>query len=213
MDLTEAMTTNGTNRFYTNDPVPDSVLLDAITAARFGPQGGNRQPVRFIIVKDEEKKAKMAEWYRVPWKAYMEGARSGQIDIGGSWKVVENADYFADHLQEVPAIVVVCARLEDLHPTDDQLGRLSIVGGCSVYPTVQNFLLKCREHGVATSLTTLLCIYEPQVRELLEIPDEYITACHIAVGYPARGFPTKLNRMPVSEMAFVDSFGAAFPGA
>lgn len=213
MELTEAMQTMGTNRFYKTDPVPDSVLLDAMTVARFGPQGGNRQPVRFIVVKDAEKKAKLAEWYRVPWKAYMEGARSGDIEIGGAWKVVENADHFADHLQDVPAIVVVCARLEDLHPTDHELGRLSIVGGCSVYPTVQNFMLKCREHGVATSLTTLLCMYEPQVRELLGIPDEYITACHVAVGYPERGFPTKLSRMPVSEMAFVDSFGVVFPGA
>jgi nitroreductase len=184
-----------------------------MTLARFGPQGGNRQPVRFVVVKDAEKKKKLAEWYNVPWKAYMEGARSGQIEIGGEWKVVENADYFADHLHEVPAIVVVCARLEDLHPTDHELGRLSVVGGCSIYPTVQNFLLKCREQGVATSLTTLLCMYEEQVKELLGIPEDFITAAHIAVGWPEKGFPKKLSRMPVAEMAFVDTFGETFPGA
>lgn len=213
MDLNELMSTNGTMRFYKKDPVPDEMILDAITYARFAPQGGNRQPVRFIVVKDPAKKAKLAEWYNVPWKAYMEGARSGQIEIGGAWKVVENADHFADHLHEVPAIVVVAARLEDLHPTDNELGRLSVVGGCSIYPTVQNFLLKCREKGLGTSLTTLLCMYEAQVKELLEIPEDFITAAHIAVGWPEKGFPKKLSRMPVAEMAFVDTFGKSFPGA
>jgi nitroreductase len=103
--------------------------------------------------------------------------------------------------------------MEDLHPTDHELGRLSVVGGCSIYPTVQNFLLKCREQGIATSLTTLLCIFEPQVKELLGIPDGFITAAHIAVGYSEKPFPKKLSRMPVGEMAFKDSFGSTFPGA
>lgn len=213
MELNEIMSTNGTMRFYKTDPVPDEMILDAISYARFAPQGGNRQPVRFIVVKDPAKKAKLAEWYNVPWKGYMEGARSGQIEIGGAWKVVENADHFADHLHEVPAIVVVCARLEDLHPTDHELGRLSVVGGCSIYPSVQNFLLKCREKGLGTSLTTLLCMYEAQVKELLDIPEDFITAAHIAVGWPEKGFPKKLSRMPVGEMAFVDTFGKSFPGA
>jgi len=213
MDLNEIMSTNNTCRFYKTDAVPDELLLEAMTFARFGPQGGNRQPPRFVVVKDPAKKKQLAEWYNVPWKAYMASASEGETRIGGAWKVVENADHFADHLHEVPAIVVVCARMEDLHPTDHELGRLSVVGGCSIYPTVQNFLLKCREKGLGTSLTTLLCIFEPQVKELLGIPEEYITSAHIAVGWPERPFPKKLNRMPVGEMAFVDTFGKVFPGA
>jgi len=213
MNLDEIMSTNGTNRFYKKHDVPDAKLLEAMSIARFAPQGGNRQPVRFIVVKDAEKKKKLAEWYNQPWKAYLQGAKEGTIAIGGDMTVLNNADHFADHLHEVPAIVVVCASMEDLHPTDHELGRLSVVGGCSIYPTVQNFLLKCREQGIATSLTTLLCIFEPQVKELLGIPEGYITAAHIAVGYSEKPFPKKLSRMPVGEMAFKDSFGSTFPGA
>ena len=144
MNLDEIMSTNGTNRFYKKDDVPDAKLLEAMSIARFAPQGGNRQPVRFIVVKDPAKKKKLAEWYNQPWKAYLQGAKEGTIAIGGDMTVLNNADHFADHLHEVPAIVVVCASMEDLHPTDHELGRLSFVGGCSIYPTVQNFLLKCR---------------------------------------------------------------------
>jgi nitroreductase len=221
MELTEAMRTMHTNRFYSSEPVPDEVFYDAIENARFGPQGGNRQPVRFVIVRDEEKKRKLGEWYIQPWKAYfnaaMEGMRSLEAESGdekATWigyndaeKALRNADQFAEKYGEHPAIVVVCAALEDTHPTDTDLGRLSIVGGASVYPTAQNFCLALRNQGVATSFTTLLCMFEPQVKELLEIPDDFATACHIVAGYPTKGFPTKLTRRPVEELAFVDTFG------
>ncbi len=213
MDLNEIMETNGTCRFFTDQPVPDELIAQAMSAARFAPQGGNRQPVRFIVVKDAAKKAQLAEWYRVPWKAYMQGVVDAEINVGAEFKIVENADYFADHLQDIPALVVICASVADLHPTDTELGRLSVVGGCSIYPTAQNFLLKARELGLGTALTTLLCIFEPQVKEMLEIPDGIITAAHIAVGWPAKPFPKKLNRRPLNEIAFQDTYGNVFPGA
>ena len=103
---------------------------------------------------------------------------------------------------------MACAELAGLHPTDTELGRLSIVGGGSVYPTVQNFILALRDQGVGTAFTTLLCMSEPSVRELLAIPDGFVTACHIAVGYPERPFPTRLTRSPVEEIVFAESFGA-----
>jgi len=39
------------------------------------------------------------------------------------------------------------------------------------------------------------------VKELLGIPENLATACHLAAGYPARGFPTRLRRLPVEELA------------
>ena len=222
MELLEAMRTLHTNRWYAPDPVSDDVFYKAIEAARFGPQGGNRQPVRFVIVRDGEKKRLLGELYLKPWKEYFTAAMDGMralasdsgdekatwIGLGNAEKALRAADQFAERFGEHPAIVVVCAALADTHPTDTDLGRLSIVGGASVYPTVQNFCLALRDQGVATSFTTLLCMFEPQVKELLSIPDDFATACHIVVGYPDRGFPKKLARRPVEEIAFLDTFGA-----
>ena len=221
MELTHAMRTQHANRYYKPDPVPDEMFYDALEVARFGPQGGNRQPVRFIIVTDPEKKRQLGEWYVVPWKEYfnaaIEGIKAIAADSGdekATWighsnpeKGLRDADHFAEHFGEHPAIVVVCAALADTHPTDTDLGRLSIVGGASVYPTAQNFCLALRNLGVATTFTTLLVMYEPQVKELLDIPEEFSTACHIVAGYPEKGFPKKLTRRPVEELAFVNTFG------
>ena len=122
--------------------------------------------------------------------------------------MLARADHFAEHLDDIPVHVVVCAELDGLHPTDVDTGRLSIVGGGSVYPVVQNFLLGCRNEGLGAALTTLLCYFEKEVKELLGIPDGVITAAMIPVGWPAEGFPKKLLRRPVSEIAFSESYQA-----
>lgn len=225
MELTEAMRTQHACRYYAPDPVSDEVFYNAIEVARFGPQGGNRQPVRFVIVRDPDKKRQLAEWYIQPWTAYYDAMKAGVEAIEAkdeehtekaTWighakieKAMEDANHFAHHFAEHPAIVVVCADLAATHPTDTELDRLSIVGGASVYPTTQNFCLALRNQGVATTFTTLLVAFEPQVKELLDIPADYATAAHIVAGYPAKPFPKKLTRLPVEELAFVDSFGQA----
>lgn len=219
MDLIEAMRSQPANRFYKPDPVPNEVFHRAMDNARFGPQGGNRQPVRFLIVTDPAKKAQLAEWYMQPWSVYYEQASSAEAEAieadSGDEKAttavmskasIIAANNFAENFASHPAVIIACAELAETHPTDTDLGRLSIVGGASVYPIVQNLCLALRAEGVATTLTTLLCMFEPQVRELCGIPDEYATAAHIVAGYPAKPFPTKLTRRPVEEIAFMDSF-------
>ncbi len=210
MELGDAIRTAVTSRYFSDEPVTDEQLRTAFDYARFAPQGGNRQPVRFIVVRDQDARNQLAEWYRVPWKAYLEGARGGEIGVGAekAERALNNADHFADHLQDVPVMVVACAHLDGVHPTDTELDRLSVVGGGSIYPAVQNFLLGCRESGIGAALTTLLCIFEPQVKELLNIPDDVITAAHIAVGHRTKDFPTKLDRIGLDQVAYGDTWGA-----
>lgn len=197
-------------RQFRDEPVSDEVLATVLDAGRWAPQGGNRQPVRFIAVRDPALKAKLGEWYLAPWKAYMANVK-GRPTVSPTKRhkrsSLAEADHFAEHFGEIPVIVVVCAELAGLHPTDHELGRLSIVGGGSVYPAVQNVLLKCREVGLGAALTTLLCHAEPQVKELLAIPDGIATAAHLAMGWPALPFPKSLSRRPLHEIAFADRYG------
>lgn len=208
MELSEAMRSTGTCRYFSDKYVEDDVLYQALDHARFGPQGGNRQPVRWVIVRDDVVKQRLAELYLPYWEAYYAAVIEGSKAVGAVPATVESANYFAHHLGEVPVLVVVCAEVEGLHPTDNELDRLSVVGGASIYPTVQNLTLALREQGIASALTTLLCAEEPAVKELLHIPDGFLTAAHVAVGYPRDGFPRKLTRTPVEEIAFLDRFDA-----
>ncbi|SNR80767.1 nitroreductase family protein [Blastococcus mobilis] len=208
MDLLEAMRTTGTCRRYDTRDVPDAVLYRAFEAARFGPQGGNRQAVRWVVVRDPELRERLQELYLRHWDPYHRSITEGQVRVGGSTGMLTAADQFARTLAAVPALVVVCARIEDLQVTDVDTGRVSVVGGASIYPLVQNLCLALRDQGVATAVTTLLCREEAAVRALLGIADDHLTAATLAIGYPARGFPTKLRRLPVEEVAYADRFGS-----
>ena len=213
MDAREAMRTIGSCRRYKPDDVPDEVVYSAVEAARFAPQGGNRQPTRLVVVRDRATKERLRDLYLVPWRKYYEAASTGTASTGSlgeydsAQKAADAANRFAENLAEVPLLIVVCARIDQLHVTDKDLDHVPVVGGASIYPFVQNLCIALRVEGVATTLTTLLCEYEAKVKELLAIPDEYLTACHLAAGYPERPFPTKLRRMPVEETTFLDRFG------
>ena len=84
--------------------------------------------------------------------------------------------------------------------TDSALERPSIVGGGSVYPAVQNFLLACRNEGLGCVLTTLLRYEEDAVKRLLNLPEDWHTCAHIPVGYPVLGGHGKIRRRPVEKM-------------
>jgi len=206
------MRTNGTCRYYKSDEVPDELLAQVLDAARWAPSGGNRQPLRFIAVRDPEKKCQLKALYLPIWNNYVKGIDAGENRVQALPKLIEDADYFANHMDEIPIMLVVCARLDDVHPTDTALGRLSIVGGASIYPAVQNVLLAAREHGLGTALTTLLCAVEPEVKVLLGIPGDVSTAAMVTIGWPANPFPKKLTRRPLSEFAFTDHYGEGVLG-
>jgi nitroreductase len=106
--------------------------------------------------------------------------------------------------------VVVCVHLPDLAITDAKLGRPSIVGGASIYPAVQNLLLACRAYGLGSTLTTIPCLDEAKVVELLKIPPDYATAAYLPIGYPQRKGFGPLSRKPVTEVAFLDEWGRSF---
>jgi len=52
MDFYEVVRTRRSIRSYRPDPIPEDALNRVLEAARIAPSGSNRQPWRFIVVKD-----------------------------------------------------------------------------------------------------------------------------------------------------------------
>jgi nitroreductase len=209
MELQDVVRCSGTTRYFKPDPIADPVLRTLFEAARWAPQGGNRQPVRWIVVRDERAKRQLRDWYLEPWKAYMAGVEAGRIRVEGekARKSVADADHMAEHLHEAPVLLVVCAVMADITTPDAGLDRPGIVGGASVYPAVQNLLLTAREMELGAAMTTLLCAYEAQIAELLGLPEGVAVAGVVALGWPARPLLRKLSRRPVDEVVYADRYG------
>jgi nitroreductase len=217
-DLYEVMRCAPSTRNFTAEPVAREVLERVLDSARYAPSGGNRQGWRVIVITDRGIRRRLRELYEEPWDAYMvkTGARAA-LDAGeasglppGRLRMLQGADDYARRFDEVPVHLLPCVDANALAITDEALDRPSIVGGASIYPFVQNILLGLRHEGLGAAFTTLLVPAEPQIRELLAIPDEMLIAGHISVGHRADPWPERLSRKPVSEFAYGDRYGESW---
>ncbi len=212
-DVYEAMRTLRAVRRLKPDPVPDAVLRRVLEAATYAPTGGNAQPWRVLVVRDAEKKRRLGTWYAESWQAYASHHRRLLADapeslVARSERMLAAGDHLAAHFGATPVVAVFCFNPTHMAITDAALERPSVVGGASIYPAVENLLLACRAEGLGCVLTTLLCGHEPQVRELLGIPDPWYTAAAVPIGYPLRRGHGSLSRRPLEKMAFADAWGA-----
>ena len=212
MGVYEAMRTLRAVRRLKPDPIPDAVLHRVLEAATWAPTGGNRQPWRIVAVKDHERKGKLGSWYTDRWSVFSKMYRSSLAGLSDDARkrmerTLDAGDYLATHFGETPVIAIFCFNPKEMAITDAKLNRVSVVGGGSVYPAVENLLIACRAEGLGCVLTTLLCEKEPEVKELLAIPEGWGTAAAIPIGYPVGRGHGPLTRRPVQELAYLDSWG------
>ncbi|HEY7938196.1 MAG TPA: nitroreductase family protein [Acidimicrobiales bacterium] len=225
MELRDVMRTTPATRDFTDEPVTDEQLFAILDVARFAPSGGNRQAWRVIVLRDEETRRRIRDLYVLGWREYMAHVAAGLVAFApidhGSWsgpavdleqaRATPSPLPFADHLDQVPVLLLLLAELSGLAVLDNGLGRQSIIGGASVFPFGHNLLLAARDLGLGGVMTTALARQEPAVRELLGIPDEFAIAGLLALGHPVRQI-TKLRRSAVDDFTTVDRFdGPAFP--
>jgi len=212
MDLYDVMRTTAAVREYTDDPLSDEALERILGNARFAPTGGNRQGAHAVVVRDPQTRDRLAE-LAVP------GARRyiAQLRIGESpWNPLQPCGADAETiaavevpsgspLRDAPVVLVVCVDLGVVAAFDQDLDRIGLIAGASVYPFVWNILLAARNEGYGGVLTTAAVAEEPRIKELLGIPDDFAIAALLPLGKPVRQL-TKLNRKSVAEIASRERF-------
>jgi nitroreductase len=183
------------------DPVPEELLLRLVDAAHQAPSGSNMQNGRWIVVRDPEQKAKLAELNKSAVLAYA-GPQSGRPaslphhDEERRRRMLASVLWQAEHLHEVPAIVIAC--LEFAAPPPDSFTAGAGAGG-SIWPGVQNLLLAARALGLGAAPTTLGLRDRPAAKAVLTLPPEIEPFCLIPVGYPLGRFGP-VTRRPLAEV-------------
>ncbi len=202
----DALATTRTIRRYTAEPIPDDVLSSILWHATRAPSGSNRQPFRFLVLRDGplavRAKALLGEAFRASWAAkraadaYDEG--SGAVADSPKSRMAATMQHYVDHIEDVPVIVLAClVRYRSPHPSE----------GASIYPACQNLLVAARAHGFGGALTGFHQAVEPQLRELLEIPDGAAISATITLGRPA-GSHGPVRRKPVDQLVYDERWGA-----
>src|SRR5262245_10136560 len=199
------------------DPIPGPVLERVLEAASWAPTGGNVQPWRVIAVRERDLVRRLGELYSARWFAY---SKQHMAQLEGApeelrkktQRMLQSGDHLAEHFAATPVVLVFCFNPKMMAITDLGQDRVSVVGGASIYTAVQNALLACRAEGLGCVLTTLLCEVEPEVRELLAIPEPWATAAAVPIGYPLRRGHGPISRRPVEKLAFADRWDVAWSG-
>ncbi len=211
IELYQAMSTLRAVRRLRPDPIPDEVMERVLQAACWAPTGGNTQPWKVIVITDPETKAGLQAVYQPEWQTYSArskeryAAKTGEVPPA-MLRIFDAGDYLADNLHEAPAILMFCANPAMMAITDAGLDRVSLIGGASVYPAVQNAMLACVAEGLGCTLTTLHCFREPEVKALLGVPDSWATAAMIPIGYPVGRGHGPITRKGSSIMAARETF-------
>ncbi len=219
MDLYQAMRTTFSAREYTDEDIPESVLTTIFENARFAPSGGNRQAGRIIVVRDKALQGQIADLSIATAQQYTAQSMAGETPFNPitptalSAKEISNTEampQLTQHLRTASVLLVVCLDLSSIAALDKDLSRISLASGGSIYPLVWNILLAARAEGYGGTMTTISLAVEPQIKELLEIPENWALATLVPMGKPVKQL-TKLKRKPVEEFVVRDTFnGSSF---
>jgi nitroreductase len=203
--LLEGLMTTRSIRRYTSDPVPDDVLRDIMFAASRAPSGSNRQPFRFIVLKDgaiaEEAKAMIGKGARAVWAAKRENegydTGSGNDPNSPKARMARSMERYVNEMERVPVLILPCfVRFRPPNATE----------GASVYPACQNLLLAARGLGYGGVLTIWHAYVEAELRELLELPEEASIAATITLGKP-EGNHGPVRRVPLRDFIYDGKWG------
>lgn len=208
--LLDGLATTRAIRRYRDEPIPDEVLSTILFSATRAPTGSNRQGFRFLVLRDGERavaaKALLGETFRAGWAAkrasdgYEQG--SGVADDSPKARMARSMQYFVDNFERTPVVVLPCIRLRHNDLSD----------GASIYPACQNLLLAARALGYGGVITGWHAGVEPQLRALLDIPDDHAIAATIPLGRPV-GSHGPVRRRPVAELVYDDGWGQPAPWA
>jgi nitroreductase len=201
-DVWEAMSTSRTIRRFTEEPVDDATLAKCLEAARWAPSGANAQRWRFVVLRSEESRAAVAraaaQALEVIEPVY--GMSRPDPDDDSRAARTNRATYeLHDRAGELTSVLFA-----QIHfPTASEL----LLGG-SIFPAMQNFLLAARALGLGACMTSWASYGgEPILREAVGVPDDWMLAGHIVVGWP-RGRHGPVRRRALANAVNLDRWDA-----
>lgn len=167
-------------RIFSDEPVEDALIERAINAATHAPSGGNTQPNRFIVIRNQDTKRKLGVIF----------------DELGKQLYGDNAPERTPW-ENVPVLIAICT--ESGRPAD----------GSSVFPVVQNLLFALHAMGLGSVLTNRWKRRETEVKPLLGLPDNWEAHAILPVGWPGRKYG-RGKRRPAAEITFREQYGTSW---
>jgi nitroreductase len=147
-----------------------------VALALQAPSGSNEIAMRFVVVRDREMIAGVADAYGQCFRAYAASPRfAGALKRdteelhAQQQRVASSATYLSEHMGESPVLVIGCIggrRIDDV-PAAQAASTLG-----NILPAMWSFMLAARARGLGTAWTTLHLMMEAEVAKIVQIPYE-----------------------------------------
>jgi nitroreductase len=194
--------------------VPDEVLLECLQLAVQAPTGSNQQGWRWMVVRDPDTKAALADMYRRAGGDYLAAAADSTPAGTSMGRVLNSATYLAENLEKVPVFVIpmIIGRLDAEPDNPDQAALTGNITNAaaglmgSIIPAMWSFQLALRSRGLGSCYTTLHLGLEAEAAELLGIPPHMTQAGLLPVAYTKGTDFKAASRPPVAEITYLDRY-------
>ncbi|TQS40203.1 nitroreductase family protein [Cryptosporangium phraense] len=188
-------------------PVPFDLVKECLEIALQAPSGSNRQDWHWVVVTDPAKRKVIADYYADAWARYIASGHSAGALYADDpsraavqRRIGDSGQYLADHMNEVPVLVIPCIRATSLG-AGNQAGLWG-----SILPAVWSFMLAGRARGLGTAWTTLHLRHEREISDLLGIPDGIAQAALIPTAYYTGDTFKPASRQPLDEVLHIESW-------
>jgi nitroreductase len=190
MEVLEAIKNRRSIRKYKPTAVDDKTIKTVLEAARWAPSWANSQCWRFVVVRDADIKAKLAETL-----------------FGAS---ADRPNRAAEAMRQAPLAIAACAEvgksgcsaLEPGKPITDK-GEFWYMFDTAL--AMQNLTLAAHSLGLGT--VHVGSFDAKQVASILGVPEGFCVVSMTPLGYPDEEPPTR-PRKELAETVFYDKFGA-----
>ncbi|OJZ71994.1 nitroreductase [Mycobacterium paraffinicum] len=190
--------------------VPLGLVRECLEIALQAPTSANRQHWSFIVVVDAEQKRRVAEIYKRQWN----WLASTPYSVGGRFsddptrapqqaRAADSGAYLADHLAEVPVLVLPCIEVEG----DGQFTPANQADTWgSIMPAAWSYMLAARTRGLGTAWTSLSTSAEPDIRAVIGYPDNVYHAALIPTAYYTGETFKPGKRQPLDDVLHLDTW-------
>ena len=202
--LYDLMLTRRSVRRFKPEPPDRELIEQLIEAAVTAPSASNKQPWRFLVLRDREKIDAIAAAVREAVDRISAHIEPACVDAFKAY-----GDYFT-RFEDAPLVIVpLCRRLtllsnlvretlaEDDRARIDTLEQDSGLIGTSL--AIQNLLLRAHDLGLGASGMTGPLVAVDRIREILGVQPSWQVVCLIPVGHPDEE-PRPTKRKPADKV-------------
>ena len=211
MTVTQAVTSRRSMRAFQDKPVDPAVLRQVLETAQRAPSGGNTQPWNAVLLTGDPLAALFAKVTEV--------LPQGRAAFAPEYHVYPPELEGAYEARRVGVGEAMYAALDI--PRDNKMGRLAWFArnfqgfGAPVLMLVhtpkymgppqwsdigmwlQTVMLLLREQGLDSCAQEAWAVFSKQIRECVDIPDDHIFFCGMAIGWGDRAHA--VNQFPVAR--------------